>query len=568
MKNVPIVLFTYNRLWHTQQTVKSLQKNLLASESELFIYSDGGKNEDDWKKVYAVRNYLHTIDGFKKVHITEQGKNKGLANSIIDGVTEIVDKYGRIIVLEDDLVTSKYFLQYMNDALNLYEDCKDVACISGYIYPIKEPDDLPQTFFIKGADCWGWATWKEEWSIFNSNGAELLGKICAKNLENKFDFEGAYPYMQMLKDQINGKNHSWAVRWYASAFLNNRLCLYPQKSFVRNIGFDESGTHCDNSNEFDTQVTDNYMYVGMKKIPIAESLLARKRIVDFLKPKKTKKRLLDFIFYKESIGTTRYITFLNSLKICYKKGNSDKQQKYGFFGDYLSWSEVENVCAGYSSKNILQKTLEATLKVKNGEAVFERDSFIFPEIQYSWGLLASLLKAAIESNNILRVLDFGGALGSHYFQNKEFLKPIKIERWTVVEQSHYVDIGSEQIADGILNFAHSINDITDANALILSGVLQYLADPYNWLEKFLDKKIPYIILDRTAFSTEGRDRLTLQKVPPEIYEATYPAWFLNKDKVFSMIQNKYELIAEFQDTIDVVKEIPSEFKGALFKLKR
>jgi putative methyltransferase (TIGR04325 family) len=211
--------------------------------------------------------------------------------------------------------------------------------------------------------------------------------------------------------------------------------------------------------------------------------------------------------------------------------------------------------------------LESTLKVKNGEAVFERDSFIFDEIQYSWGVLASLFKVAVENGNSLKVLDFGGALGSHYFQNKKFLQPIKIKKWTVVEQKHYIDVGNKKIADGILSFAYSIEDVNNADVLILSAVLQYFPNPYEWLEKFIAKKIPYIVLDRTAFSTEGRDRLTLQKVPPEIYEAQYPAWFLDKSKVFSVIQKEYELIAEFQDTIDVIEEIPSEYKGALFRLK-
>lgn len=558
MKRAPIVLFTYNRLWHTQQTVEALQKNLLASESELFIFSDGGKNEGDWKKVYAVREYLHTIDGFKKINITEQKENKGLASSVIEGVTKIVNKYGRIIVLEDDLVTSRYFLQYMNDALDIYENCKEVACISGYIYPI---DALPETFFIKGADCWGWATWKRGWDIFNANGTDLLRQINSKNLETEFDFGNSYPYTQMLKDQISGKNNSWAIRWYASAFLKNKLCLYPQKAFVQNIGCDDTGTHCGNSLKFDVTIAANYTTI--KKIPAEENLPVKRRISEFFKPQR-KSKSTGFSFHNSKIEDI-FMAFFNFLKKVNRK--TKNEQKYGFFGDYSSWQEVEKLCKGYSDKSILQKTLESTLKVKNGEAVFERDSFIFDKIQYSCGLLASLLKVAVENDNKLKVLDFGGALGSHYFQNKKFLQPIKIEKWTVIEQKHYVDMGKERIADGVLNFAYSIEDVHDADVLILSCVLQYLPDPYEWLEKFISRKVPYIIFDRTAFSTEGCDRLTLQKVPPEIYDAQYPAWFLDKSKVFSMIQKKYELIAEFQDTIDLVKEIPSEYKGALFKLK-
>jgi putative methyltransferase (TIGR04325 family) len=223
---------------------------------------------------------------------------------------------------------------------------------------------------------------------------------------------------------------------------------------------------------------------------------------------------------------------------------------------------------GYEQSNILEVTLASTLKVKNGEAIFEIDSYIFDDIQYSFGTLTSLLKVAIENKNSLKVLDFGGAFGAHYFQNKEFLKPIKIKKWTVVEQEHYIKVGKEKIADGILDFAYKIDDINDANVLISIGVLQSFKEPYEWLQKFVDKSVPYMIFDRTAFSLENRDRLTLQKVPPEIYDASCPAWFLNERRLFDIIQEKYQLVAAFDDHIDIVKEIPSAYKGFLFKLRK
>lgn len=270
------------------------------------------------------------------------------------------------------------------------------------------------------------------------------------------------------------------------------------------------------------------------------------------------------ILKKEYAGNTKKIILFGFIKIKLKNKKAQIPQ-YGFSGDYSSWDEVEKLCDGYSSSNILDTTLDSTLKVKSGEAVFERDSFIFDKVQYSWGLLASLFKIAVESNNKLRVLDFGGALGSHYFQNKEFLKPVEIEDWTVVEQEHYVNAGNEKIADNILHFANSIEDVQNSNVLILSSVLQYLPNPYEWLEKFINKGTDYIIVDRIAFSLEKRDRLTLQVVPPSIYDAKYPAWFLNEKKFLSYFENKYELIADFDVTIDKVDEIPSVYKGYFLK---
>jgi len=277
MNLAPIVLFVYNRPWHTRQTVEALQKNELATESELFIYSDAPKNEDAQEKVKEVREYIKTIDGFKKVTIIEREKNWGLANSIIDGVTKIVNEYGKIIVLEDDLVTSKYFLKFMNESLEMYHDDKRVASIHGYIFPI---ENLPETFFIKGSDCWGWATWKDRWDIFKPDGQKLLDELKSKKLQKEADFNGSYGFTKMLKDQINGKNNSWAVRWYMSAFLREMLTLYPGQSYIQNIGFGSEGTHCTSStNVFDVCLNDKMF---LDKIDIEEDLESRKKMELFL----------------------------------------------------------------------------------------------------------------------------------------------------------------------------------------------------------------------------------------------------------------------------------------------
>ena len=272
MNLAPIVLFVYNRLWHTQQTVKALQKNELANQSELFIYSDAPKNENAVNSVAEIREYIKTIDGFKKITIIEREKNWGLANSIIDGVTKVVNDYGRVIVLEDDLVTSPYFLKFMNDNLEIYKDESSVASIHGYIYPI---ENLPNSFFIKGADCWGWATWKERWSVFESDGQKLLDELLSRNIQKEADFNNSYGFTKMLKNQIAGKNNSWAVRWYVSTFLKDMLTLYPGKSYVQNIGNDSSGTHCSTSDNYTVNLNNSYI---KEKIEIKENKEARKKM--------------------------------------------------------------------------------------------------------------------------------------------------------------------------------------------------------------------------------------------------------------------------------------------------
>jgi len=278
MTYAPIVLFVYNRPWHTRQTVDALLRNAEARDSDLVIFSDGPKDEASTRKVDEVRQYLRSIDGFKSIRIVEHEKNLGLADNIISGVTEVVNEYGRIIVLEDDMVTSPYFLQYMNDGLNCYEDDDCVISIHGYSFPIQA---LPETFFIKGASCWGWATWKRGWNLFEPDGSKLLSELEQAGLMDRFDLFGAYPYRRMLEDQVNGRNDSWAVRWYASALLADKLTLHPGQSLLMNIGLDGSGSHCGSYDGFDSNPSCRPITVG--GIDVAESQQALEQWVSFFR---------------------------------------------------------------------------------------------------------------------------------------------------------------------------------------------------------------------------------------------------------------------------------------------
>ncbi len=283
MKLAPITLFVYNRPEHTKRTVEALQRNTLAKESDLFIFSDGAKNEESKKGVAEVRNLIKTVSGFKNVNVIERSENLGLARSIITGVTDIVNKYGSVIVLEDDLLTSPYFLKYMNDALTLYENENRVVSIHGYVYPVKKA--LPETFFLRGSDCWGWATWKRGWKLFEQDGKKLLKKLEKEKLLREFDFDGTYDFSGMLKRQIQGQNDSWAILWYASTFLAGVLTLYPGTSLIENIGRDGSGTHGGNSNSFKKAVAERQ--IDIKPIRIEENVRAKKIIIDELRSLKT-----------------------------------------------------------------------------------------------------------------------------------------------------------------------------------------------------------------------------------------------------------------------------------------
>ena len=294
MTYAPIALVTDNRADKTKSVVESLLQNQEAKDSDLFIFSDGPKTEAKAAGVDENRKYIHTISGFKSVTIIERDKNWGLANSLIAGITNVIDQYGRVIVVEDDLVLSPYFLKFMNDGLEKYEDDDRVGTICGYVFPFQK--SLPDTFFLYFMHPWGWATWRRSWNLLDTDTKRLLRKMRFKT--KKFNLGGNCGSYGNLYCQKVGLVDSWYIRFYASLFLNKKLNLFPGKTMVTNSGLDGSGTHCEKG----LQKTNNFVLnpnpIEMKDIAVGESQLAysvfksfydvnahisifRKKIVDF-----------------------------------------------------------------------------------------------------------------------------------------------------------------------------------------------------------------------------------------------------------------------------------------------
>lgn len=241
----PIVLFAYNRPEHVRQLLESLNRNPEAKDSDLIVFCDGpkeGASQEMIDRINKTRETIRQTANCKSLtmHIAEE--NRGLAPSVIAGMNTVFEMYDRAIVLEDDLLLSEHFLRYMNDALEVYAKNPKVACISGYVEPHRKA--LPETFFLRGADCWGWATWKRAWAVFEPDGQLLLKRLLDSGEARHLCFDDNYDYVTMLKDQIAGRNSSWAVRWLVSAYLADMYCLYPNIPLDLNNGLDGSGTHC------------------------------------------------------------------------------------------------------------------------------------------------------------------------------------------------------------------------------------------------------------------------------------------------------------------------------------
>lgn len=274
----PIVVFSYNRPYHLRQTLDALAKNDLANESVLYIYCDGSKTsatEEQKQRINESRKVAHATSGFKEVHVIERDHNVGLKDNIVGAVTEIVNQYGRIITLEDDVVTSVGFLKYMNDALDLYADEERVMHVSAYMYPHKRR--LPETFFYPvpypGG---GWATWARAWKYYNDNTQELYDFW--KDRWDVFDVYGADYLSKQLKRNLEGTMKTWFVKWYAVMRMKNALTLFPGCSLTNNIGFNDLATNCYSTTKFDVVPTD---YVKVDEVPLVVDKKASKIIYDF-----------------------------------------------------------------------------------------------------------------------------------------------------------------------------------------------------------------------------------------------------------------------------------------------
>lgn len=295
----PVALFVYNRPAHTMLTVEALLLNDGIAETDLYVFSDGPRNQAVLETVEKVRAYVHRIKGVKSLHIIESETNKGLAQSITDGVTKLLDMYGRVIVLEDDLKTSPFFLTYMNKALDIYEDEAHVMHIAAHVPPLKEK--LPPTFFYNQASCWGWATWKRAWDKFDSNAEALISKVNATNRLGEFNMDGSCDFMSQLEQNASGFIKTWAVKWQAVVFLNDGLCLHPGKSLVQNIGLDWTGEHTGPMPQYHHKKLASH--ISVDKIELKEDAAARKAIVGFYNKHKN-------VSQKESI----LIPFLKKVK--------------------------------------------------------------------------------------------------------------------------------------------------------------------------------------------------------------------------------------------------------------
>jgi hypothetical protein len=287
MQLSPIVFFAYNRPWHTEQTLLSLMENEQASQSVIYFFIDGCKPDANHEQIEKNKRVIDLVNKYKHyfhesfVEISPQ--NKGLANSVIYGITKVIDKHGKVIVLEDDIVTSPGYLQYMNEALCLYENENKVAGISGFSFI-----EYSDSYFLRTGSCWGWGTWKRVWNEINWDIDSLLQKLHDKKIRRRFNLDNAYPFYNLLLKQKEKVVDSWAIRFYASYFIAGQLFLHPSKTMVLNSGIDE-GTHYCSGNRIDIKQKESLLsQMRIVKQEIVENDFAKNDVINYLRKTKQK----------------------------------------------------------------------------------------------------------------------------------------------------------------------------------------------------------------------------------------------------------------------------------------
>ena len=543
-QNAPVAIFCYKRLEHLKKAIRALQDNPESQSTELFIFADGAKSLNEYHAVNAVRAFIKTIKGFKKITIHESDYNMGLSQSIIQGITYVLDSFDRIIVLEDDMIVSDSFLCFMNSALQYYVGETKVGCIHGYSYPIK--GDLPEFYFLKGGDCWGWATWRDRWELFNEDGNKLYTELKNRDLFSDFDFNGAYPFSRMLRDQIFGANDSWAIRWHASLYLENRLTLYPKHSFVSNIGLDSSGENCATTAAFEVgklNFSREYNFA-----PVRECARACEKVEEFLYSTQRSKitgRVNGKIRKLHYEITHRIKTFLpRSMKRRVRRllGISYESK---ILGPYSTWAEPASMSDGYETDAIIERVIAATKSLLNGTAASERDGVVFENYRYNEDFIILLYRCAIENSGSLHVLDIGGGIASHYLNSLPFIDILDDIDWKIFEQNKLVDAGRELIKSSQVEFIENIDtslplDFKPSIA-ILGSSLQYFEYPFDILKEIIKASPKYIYIERIPCVDEESSKIHLQVVSSKMYQASYPIWLFVEKDIINFVHGIYKV---------------------------
>ena len=540
-ERIPVALFAYNRPEALGELLACLQRDRVPL---IYAFSDGARNPAHAAGVAEVRTLLRTVS-WCEVVLVERRTNLGLGKSLVLGVTEVLDKHDSVIVFEDDLVCVPGTYAYFCAALRHYRDAPAVMSLTGWTHPRITPKDVGENPYLDGrAECWSWATWRRAWTGMEATDALTLIKECrAKEIWPR-KYGDDLPKMA----EVEHRQNIWAVRWLYWHIVRGGLCLRPPHSLVEHKGIDNLATNvgADNAGWQNPPLQPCPPIPSTWPPPVEHPMcvkLWRKACKDPAPP------------------PTRWQTLLALVKKRLPWSSSRKPQRplppvgdVTFSGDYATWDEAARECEGYASASILERVRAAARQVRDGKAACERDGVLITKAQQPWPVIAALHRAASQCGRKIRIVDFGGSLGSLYFQTRHLLGKDTISQWCVVEQPNFVEAGQQEFQDGILTFVtdgESCLHGDGIDVLLLSAVIHYLPDPHAMLDRMVGWKPRHVVVDRTPILPVSavKDTLALQTVSAIIYPAKYPVWFFERKRFLSHFAPAYTTVEQF-DSMD------------------
>lgn len=533
---IPVVLLAYARPVHLARVLACLRENAVPL---IHAFADGAKGAADAAAVAEVGALLRAVD-WCELRLTERNENLGLGRNVLAGVDEVAARHEAFIVWEDDLICVPGTYAWMCAALRHYAGDPRVMSVSAWTHPRVTPagtGDHP--YFDARADCWVWGAWARSWAGMTAETAEAKMRLAARRGVAPGAHGADLPQQAVYEQRRN----IWAVRWLYHHLQHGGLCLRPPWSMVEHIGFDAGATNAAGSEEWA-----NPPLRPVPPVPAAwPEPVVHPACRDLWQAAYPRTKLAARV-QRKGLRMARAL----GRRLLPASVRTRLRSAFGwrwFRGDYRGWAEARTASGGYDDQAIQQKVLAATLEVKAGRAAFERDGVLFHAPEPDRPLLAVLQEVARRRDGKLRVLDFGGSLGSNYWRHRADLPAGDALRWDVVEQPAFVEAGRRHLGDTPLRFHHDVAAARAAagghDVLLCSCVLQYLEEPFRRLEEWSRLGIPCVLLNNLPLRERGPDRLRVQHVPPSIYPATYPVWFFNRAEFRRRVEEHYVVVKEF-----------------------
>lgn len=524
---IPVVLFAYARPRHLARVLECMRANGVPL---VWAFSDGAKGEDDMDRVAETRALLRAVD-WCELRLVERAENFGLGRNVLAGVSEIAASYEAFIVWEDDLVTVPGTYAWMCAALETYASDARVMSVTGWTHPRVTPRDVGEApYFDARAECWVWGAWARSWRGMSEETAKQKLRAAAARGMPADAYGDDLPAMA----QVELRKNIWAVRWLYHHFQHAGLCVRPPWSLVEHIGFGPEASHAAGAAEWVNPPLRTAPPVPERWPEPQENPACRELWRKVRSPSRGRARVRRIA----KAITPEWLRVWGRALFGWK----------WFEGNYARWADAKTGSRGYDDGAIVERVLAATLAVRDGRAAFERDGIAFAVPAPETELVAALRNVAKENGGRLRVLDFGGALGTTYWRHRHELADLKELCWDVVEQPEFVKVGKAQIEGGALAFFETIDAADEArphDVLLASTTLQYLENPGRTVRRWIERGYPWLLFNNVPLHRNRGDRIAVQRVPAEIYPASYPVWFLNRAKFLGHFTSAYEVAHEF-----------------------